>query len=468
MTLGALTLPRLLMLTFRKCGVGFAWGRRSRLSKRKDAAGGSPSRWKRFRRRKWLFRGTIAAATIIVLLIILFGSAMVWPSVGAKGTAAMRVVLGDQITAKIEGAILSAGDWFHRVEYSMGVGHDADPLGADTSTTTVLAAGTTTTTMEAANTGTTPGTGVNGGQPGSSGTGNGPGASPSTTTSTEPPFAPAALTPMGSLDNEGRWQPYITDQYQRVVAYRTALQPDAGRGYAHAVIVAMDVHRAQLHFVLGYEEPVSKNRFDRPGVIPAQDFQQGVLLGAFNGGFQAKHGQFGAMADGQVALPARDGLGTLAIYSDGSVDLGAWGTDIQASADIASYRQNGPLMVSHGEVNPHTADFDPKDWGYVFGGGVATFRSGLGISKDRQTLFYVVGPSLTTQSLAAAMRQAGIWNGIQLDINRPWTRFDKALFVDGKFKIQPAVDGIAQGDARLFHAYKRDFFYLTAGPSPVS
>jgi hypothetical protein len=437
------------------------------LSEHSDAVGGSPSRWKRFRRRRWLFRGSIAAATIIVLLVILFGSATIWPSLGAKGTAAMRVVLGDQITAKIEGAILSAGDWFHRVEYSMGVGRDADPLGAYTSTTTALVADTTTTTTEAVDSGGTPGAGANDGRPGSSTGNNASSTSTSSTVTTVPPFLPAALTPMGSLDNEGQWQPYITDQYQRVVAYRAVLQPDKRRGYAHAVIVAMDMRHTLLHFVLGYEEPVSKNRFERPGVIPAQDLQPGVLLGAFNGGFQAKHGQFGAMADGQVALPARDGLGTLVIYPDGSVDLGAWGTDIQATPDIASYRQNGPLMVSNGQVNPHTADFDPKDWGYVFGGGVATFRSGLGISKDRQTLFFIVGPSLTTQSLAAAMQQAGVWNGIQLDINRPWTRFDKATFVDGNLKIQPAVEGIAQNDARLFHRYKRDFFYLTEGPPPA-
>ena len=40
------------------------------------------------------------------------------------------------------------------------------------------------------------------------------------------------------------------------------------------------------------------------------------------------------MADGQVALPARDGFGTIAIYKDGRVDLGVWGADIQASPDM--------------------------------------------------------------------------------------------------------------------------------------
>lgn len=406
--------------------------------------------WKRLRQRRWLFRGLMAAAIVVVLLVILFGSVTVWPDLGAKGTAAMRVVLGDKITAKIEGAMLSTEDWFHHLGYSLGMGHNSNPLGTTPLATPAATPASTGSTLEAGTTTTTEVAGSDGPPP------------ESTTTTTEPVFLPAALTPMGSLKNEGQWQPYITDQKQQPLAYRAVLQPDPTRGYAHAVIVAVNLRRTRLHFVLGYQEPVSDHQFDRPGVIPPQDSQPGILLGAFNGGFQAKHGQFGAMADGQVALPARDGLGTLVIYQDGRVALGAWGTDIVPSADMQSWRQNGPLMVSHGDINPHTADFDPRAWGFVFGGGVATFRSGVGLSKDGQTLFYVIGPSLTTQSLAAAMHQAGVWSGMQLDINRPWTRFDKAVFTSGKLTIEPAVDGIAQGDYRLFKPYKRDFFYLTS------
>jgi hypothetical protein len=422
-----------------------------------------PSRWKRFRQKRALFWTSVVVAAVVVLLIVMLAAASVWPDLGAKGTAAMRVVLGDRITAKIEGAMLSTSDWIHGIEYSLGIGHNRDPLGSTGSTASTSAADSPQPTIPGAGApsvgSTTSTTGAAVSRP--------PGTATSPTFAAEPPFRPAPLPPMGSLDREGQWQPFITDQYQRVVAYRTALQPDKSRGYAHAVIVAIDLRHTRLHFVLGYEEPVSPNQFARPGIIPTQDYQAGVLLAAFNGGFQAKHGQFGAMADGQVALPAREGLGTLVIYKDGSVAVGAWGTDIQSTPNAQSWRQNGPLMVTQGTVNPHTSDFAPKDWGYVFGGGVATFRSGVGISRDRQTLYVVVGPSLTTSSLAAAMAHAGIWNGIQLDINRPWTRFDKAIFTNGKLGIQSAVDGVAMGDTRLFNRYKRDFFYITTGAPPA-
>jgi hypothetical protein len=71
-----------------------------------------------------------------------------------------------------------------------------------------------------------------------------------------------------------------------------------------------------------------------------------------------------------------------------------------------------------------------------------------------------VGPSLTIQSLADTMMQAGVWQGFQLDINHAWTRFDKVVVKKGKLVAQPVMDGINQ-DNRLIQGYKRDFFYLT-------
>jgi hypothetical protein len=274
---------------------------------------------------------------------------------------------------------------------------------------------------------------------------------------------PAAVQPMGTLEGEGQWSAYLSDGSGRTVAYRTALQPDPKRPYAVVALVAINLTTARLHFVLGSKEPVSATTFPRPGSIPSVDRKPGLLLAAFNGGFQARHGNFGAMADGHVALPPRRGLGTIAIYKDGHVALGVWGTDITDSPDLVAWRQNGPLMVSGGVVNPHTEDTAPADWGYTVNGGVATWRSGLGLSEDGHTLFYVVGPSLTTAALASALHDAGAWNAIQLDINKSWTRFDRFVTKNGTLHAQPVLPGIIQDD-RLLKPYSRDFFYLTAAP----
>jgi hypothetical protein len=398
--------------------------------------------FKRLRRRRWLFRSLIVVVVIVVLFVILGGAVTIWPDFGAKGIAALRVVIGDRAATAFEGFVLGVQDWFHHVEYSLGIGHAQNPFASGSGVSSSTLPATPTTTASTAQTGS----------------GN---VDATTTSTTEPPWQPAPVQAMGTLEGEGQWTPYIVDEGGRTLAYRTALQPDKKRPYALAAIVAIDTQHVRLHFVLGTEEPVSPDKITRSGKIPKSTLVAGLILGAFNGGFQAKHGQFGAMADGVVALPPRDGLGTLVIYKDGHLDLGAWGTDVTQTPDMESWRQNGPLVIAHGVVNPHTSVNDTQDWGTGLKGAVATWRSAVGLSQDRHTLYFVVGPSLTIGALAAAMHQAGIWDGLQLDINKSWTRFDKATFKKGKLVAVPLLPEIIQ-DNRLFQTYKRDFFYLTA------
>jgi hypothetical protein len=397
------------------------------------------------RKGRWVFRGLAAVLVIVIIFVALLAAISISPGFGAWGAEALRAVFGDRFTAAVEGFSLSVQDLFHRLVYALGIGHSKDPFAngsasAETSTTTE--APTTTTTETAGPTTTVKG------------------SEATTTTTTEAPWRPADLQPMGTLDNEGQWSPYLTDSSGRTVGYRTALQPDKKRGFAVAAIVAMDMRYVRLHFVLGYNEPKSDVKIDRPGTIPEADLKPGRLLGAFNGGFQAEHGAFGAMQDGIVALPPRPGFGTVVIYSDGRVAIGAWGTDIMPSSGMESWRQNGPLVISQGHLDPKVESGDPQVWGFVYGGGVAAWRSAIGISKDGRTLYSVVGPSLTIQSLADTMMQAGVWQGFQLDINHAWTRFDKVVVKKGKLVAQPVMDGINQ-DNRLIQGYKRDFFYLT-------
>jgi Phosphodiester glycosidase len=387
-------------------------------------------------------------ATVLALLVVFLAlqvAIVLSPAFGGWGAETMRAVLGDQVTAAVEGFSLTVQDVIHRATYALGLGHEKDVLTAEDSTTTTRSTAPPTTTP------TTPETSP-GGEPAVT--------SSSTTTTTEAPWQPAAVQAMGTLDNEGRWSPYLFDTSGRAFGYRTALQPDPGRGFAVAAVVAMDLKNARLHFILGSDEPKARTPIARDGKIPQIDLQPGRLLGAFNGGFQAEHGAFGAMANGVEALPARDGFSTLVIYKDGRVDVGAWGKDFVASADMESWRQNGPLVISGGQITDKVGNSDPHIWGFVFGGGVAAWRSAVGISQDRRTLYFVVGPSLTIESLAAAMRRAGVWAGFELDINHLWTRFDKVTVKDGKLVAQTVIGGIPS-DNRLIRGYRRDFFYLT-------
>ena len=55
------------------------------------------------------------------------------------------------------------------------------------------------------------------------------------------------------------------------------------------------------------------------GRISNADNVAGKLLAAFNGGFMATHGEYGAMSDGLEVLPPKDGLATVAIGQDGRI-----------------------------------------------------------------------------------------------------------------------------------------------------
>jgi len=217
-----------------------------------------------------------------------------------------------------------------------------------------------------------------------------------------------------------------------------------------------------LHFIMGTLEPASPTAPARTGKIPATDREPNILLAAFNGGFKARHGEFGAVQDGITYLPPKDSLGTVVMYSDGHVRLGEWGKDVTMSSDIISLRQNGPLVVQAGQINPRIYNNDPKDWGYTVNDVSPTIRTGIGLSQDNRTLFYFCGPSLSMEMLAKSMQAAGAWNAIQLDINNYWSLFVKINVVNGKLVPEPLLPKlmIAYTDRYLYDS-SRDFFYIT-------
>ena len=108
--------------------------------------------------------------------------------------------------------------------------------------------------------------------------------------------------------------------------------------------------------------------------------------------------------------------------------------------------------------------------GYTGNGPAATWRSGLGLSQDGRFLIYVVGNSLTAQSLGNALQQGGAYYGMQLDINSYYTRFATyepadATNMAGSLKSVMLLQTMSGNATQFLVPYSRDFFYLTAlGP----
>ncbi|MGD0879509.1 MAG: phosphodiester glycosidase family protein [Anaerolineales bacterium] len=426
----------------------------------KKLTGRKPETWfARFRKiLRWL---GITFGVLFVLLMLVFIGIQTWPAFGAQGADFLRGVIGDKAVAGLEMDFNQAQDTIQKIKYQFGLDKPVAPWTLpQTSLPTLVPiitpteSATVTTaiqTPEAFQT-TTP-VEINPPEP--------------TFTPKPSSWPPVNLISPGTAPGAGVWSAYIQDSQGYTVAYRTFLQPDPTRPYTIVAVVAIDLTRTRLHFVLGTIEPASPidtpNAAARSGAIPAPDRVANVLLAAFNGGFKARHGEFGAMAAGITALPPKDGLGTLAIYQSGRVSLGEWGTGMTLTPDMVAFRQNGPLVIQLGKINPRIYDNSPQDWGYTVKDVSPTVRSGIGLSTDEKTLFYFCGPSLSMQALAQAMQVAGAWNAIQLDINNYWTLFVKFQPSGSKVIPEPLLPQlmVANVDRYLWN-YSRDYFYITS------
>ena len=259
------------------------------------------------------------------------------------------------------------------------------------------------------------------------------------------------------------WSPFVYSADGQPLLERALISPDPTRPYVETALVRIDMHFAQIHLVAGTQEPISSVRTPRPGVIPTADQRTGRLLAAFNGGFKAANGDFGIFANGVTLLPPINGLATLAIYRDGHVNMGVWGSDMTTTPDMVAYRQNCPLLLDGGALTEQANSDDPALWGRTVKNKIATWRSGLGLSADGRYLIYAAGDGLTVPSLAQALATGGADRAMQLDINSWWTRFVTfAPSSAGHRLVAQKLLSDMVGDARQFLVPDTlDFFYLT-------
>ena len=418
------------------------------------------------RRRGCLIFGLVGLTTLFLGICGVFAAVSFKPALAAQGADLLRSVFGDEAVAKLEQAVFGVQDTIQHVEYNLGVKRAEAPWQAATKPEaleikTPRPLSPTPTAPRPTETPTGVYTKVLITTPEDT-------QLPTNVLATIPaptPWQPAPATPLGTLEGEGVWTPYIQDATGQVVAFRTFLQPDPQRPYSVVGVVAFDLEHTRLHYILGSDEPYSPDGPKRSGKMPADDLKPGYLLATFNGGFKATHGKYGAMADGVIAIPPRDGLATIGIFKDGTVQIGEWGSQIADSPNLVAWRQNGPLVVRQGQINPQIFNNSPKDWGYTVDDVSPTWRSALGISADGKTLYFFAGSKLTMQALAQSMLAAGAAEGLQLDINNYWVHF-VAIRTDGAKLIPEPLfpDSMSENLDRYLHPYTRDFFYVTSAP----
>ena len=187
---------------------------------------------------------------------------------------------------------------------------------------------------------------------------------------------------------------------------------------------------------MGTKEPESATGETGSGQIPRDPELLRRVVGGFNGGFQAMHGEFGMMAEGRVYLPPKPWAATVGVYADGRVALGSWqgppkrswdvdtGWDearvnAQIPAGMIAMRQNLTSVVEDGVYNPW------KRWWWGAAPVAAeeqTFivRTGLCLTAEGH-LAYLWGDSMGPDQLGAAMLALGCVRGMHLDMNSKHT-----------------------------------------------
>lgn len=307
-------------------------------------------------------------------------------------------------------------------------------------------------------------------------------------------WPPAPMEPMLSppLEGEGKWRPLEKDPFIPVNPGAPApfvqsfIRTDQKRAYTQTWVLVWDPRQVALHTMSGTVEPKSATGETGPGLVPRKPEVMSRLVGGFNGGFQATHGEFGMMADGVVYLPPKPFSATVAELADGSTGFGTWPNDEKVPDDIVSFRQNMTPLVMDGAINPYKRNW----WGGVPPGWTdesRTTRSAVCLTKEG-FVAYLYGASIDADHLAFAMQRARCVYGIHLDMNPGHTGFEfyraapaselPALGrkLDPQWEAEGAVSGMdgwrflgrrmlrymgLMNFPRYIQRESRDFFYLT-------
>ncbi len=258
------------------------------------------------------------------------------------------------------------------------------------------------------------------------------------------------------------WQAYGPTSGGEPVLARAMTLLDPQRSYAGVALVRIDLSRLKLHIMPGTIEPAHPSGIGQAipnlGMVAPKD--QSTLVAAFNGGFKAVHGHFGMMVEGISLLQPIDGMATVALYRDGSVQIGAWNRDIFPTPDIVAYRQNCPPLIDAGQLNPALTTDASRAWGLTHNTDI-TWRTGLGITRDRRFLIYAVGNGTNAEVLAKALQKAGAYMAMQLDINQYYAQFVTYSQVNSQPVGQRLLNQMTINPKLFLTPNARDFFYLT-------
>ena len=232
------------------------------------------------------------------------------------------------------------------------------------------------------------------------------------------PYRPPNIKPVihPALPGEGVWRPAAANAGRRPPVLVTTFRSSSAYPQFVAGVAWIDSGRTRLAYMPGTQEPP---RLANRGPSEVPPSLRSRVVATFNGGFPLSTSNAGLIYRGQSVAPMVNGIATLTGYRS-SVALGAWIQGASAPANVSFAKQNLPLIIDHGKLNPNLSN--GPQWGFTVNNAVRVWRSGVGI--DRQgNLIYAAANFQTVGSLAQILKRAGAVRALELDINQDWVSF---------------------------------------------
>jgi hypothetical protein len=227
-----------------------------------------------------------------------------------------------------------------------------------------------------------------------------------------------------ALPGEGQWR--VVEKVKGEPAILITFLRDGGQytSYSNG-IASIDQRLVKFSLRPGTEDPGAApgdgGNWGVPNYVPPS--QRTGVLATFNGGFKLDAAAGGFYLNGMYHGSLVNGAASIVYYKNGTVKIGEWGRDFSMNSSIEGVRQNLRLLVDHGTVTVNANLAVNTSFGATLGGGYWVWRSGIGITKDGRIIF-VYGQALDAQDLGRLLKQAGAVEGMQMDINPEWMKFD--------------------------------------------
>ncbi|MFH0825346.1 MAG: hypothetical protein V2B18_21555 [Pseudomonadota bacterium] len=231
-----------------------------------------------------------------------------------------------------------------------------------------------------------------------------------------------------AIVGEGVWDCSATprDQFGNPIMYRTFYRPSIEFPNAIVYMMVVDMSKTTMRYYVGSQEPAASLASSK-----VESSLESQLIAITNAMWMQRHSAgAGAIFRGKAVYPMVNGMATLIVYEDGSVDIRDWSPDIPVRM-VRDARQLRHLIVNDGmvvkQIKKKGKISDSEiGLGFLLGGGgkdvdgkkawYVAHRSAFGIRSDGNLVF-AIGHHIGTQDMAKALVLAGAQRAIHADAN---------------------------------------------------